>query len=74
MRAWPLVDLPFAVSGTRTGSKDGVRMDDVQATLGDSDLKGSMRISTTGRPRVDVDVRSDYLDLQLLLDLSLIHI
>lgn len=70
LTAWPLVDLPFAVSGTLTGSKDGVRMDDFQATLGDSDLKGSMRISTTGRPRVDVDVRSDYLDLQLLLDPS----
>lgn len=66
LTAWPVVDLPFAVSGTMTGSKDGARMDDFQATLGNSDLKGSLRISTAARPRIDLDVRSDYLALDLL--------
>jgi hypothetical protein len=66
LTAWPVVDLPFAVSGTMTGSKDGARMDDFQATLGNSDLKGSLRITTTARPRIDLDVRSDYLALDLL--------
>ncbi|WP_291993411.1 AsmA family protein [Candidatus Accumulibacter sp. ACC003] len=67
LKAWPLVDQPFALSGTMTGSKDSVRMDDFQATLGKSDLKGSLRISTTTRPRIDLDLRSDYLNLQPLL-------
>ncbi|MEF8730818.1 MAG: AsmA family protein [Candidatus Accumulibacter meliphilus] len=66
LTAWPVVDLPFAVSGTMTGSKDSARMDDFQATLGNSDLKGSLRITTTAKPRIDLDVRSDYLDSRLL--------
>jgi uncharacterized protein involved in outer membrane biogenesis len=66
LHAWPLVDLPFSISGTMTGSTNSVRMDDFQATLGKSDLKGSMRITTATRPRIDLDVRSDYLALQLL--------
>jgi uncharacterized protein involved in outer membrane biogenesis len=67
LTAWPVVDLPFAVSGTMTGSKDGARIDDFQATLGSSDLKGSLRLTTTAKPRIDLDVRSDYLDSRLLL-------
>ncbi|EXI78876.1 MAG: putative assembly protein [Candidatus Accumulibacter appositus] len=66
LHAWPLVDLPFSISGTMTGSTNSVRMDDFQATLGKSDLKGSMRITTVNRPRIDLDVRSDYLALQLV--------
>ncbi len=70
LTAWPLVDLPFAVSGTMTGRKDSLLMDDFQATLGKSDLKGSISINTTARPRIDLDVRSDYLGFQQLLGLE----
>ncbi|MCB1931146.1 MAG: AsmA family protein [Candidatus Accumulibacter sp.] len=67
VKAWPLADLPFAVSTTMTGSENRLSMDDLQLTLGDSDLKGSVRIDTQTRPDIDLNVRSDYLHLDQLL-------
>lgn len=65
--AWHFADLPFALSGTMSGNTGNVRMDDLQATLGDSDLKGSLHINTTARPHIALNVRSQYLDLRPFL-------
>ncbi|MBE2260973.1 MAG: AsmA family protein [Rhodobacteraceae bacterium] len=67
VKEWPLPDLPFAVAATMTGSENRLGIDDLQLTLGDSDLKGSLRINTLARPEIDLNVQSNYLHLEQLL-------
>lgn len=66
VRDWPLVELPFAVSATMSSSEDQLRMDDVKAKLGDSDLEGSLRLAALTRPGIDLKLRSGSLRLDQL--------
>lgn len=66
LKDWPLDDLPFALSASMSGGADRVKMEGFQATLGGSDLNGSMSINTTAKPQIDLNVRSNYLDLRPL--------
>jgi len=60
---------PFKVAAALSNPKDGYVLDGLDARLGNSDLKGRLRLQLAGlpRPRLDGEVDADLLDLDALL-------
>jgi uncharacterized protein involved in outer membrane biogenesis len=58
----------LAVSGKLRGDRDTVRVDDFIASVGDSDLRGSLRLQKGDIPTISLDLHADSLHLAPLLE------
>jgi uncharacterized protein involved in outer membrane biogenesis len=58
-----LPDKPFAVSGSFRGTPEKFTADNLEITLGESDLKGSIEVDIRGKPQVTARVSSNHLEL-----------
>ena len=58
-----LPDLGYSLTGHVVGSPRQFRIDDLRARLGNTDVRGSLSLALEGRPRLEVDLDSDVVDL-----------
>jgi len=62
-RIGDLPDLSYQVNGHVLGSPRRFRIDDLDVTLGRSDVRGTLSLDLEARPRLRVDLESDMVDL-----------
>jgi hypothetical protein len=67
---WQLHAVPFAFSGTLQGSGEQLRVDDIDFTVDESDLRGGFVYKGGERPYVDVDLSSTLLNLDKIRTLD----
>ena len=58
----------FTMNASVTGSGDGLQVDDLLATLGDSDIHGEMQLRRGEVPQLDIQVQSNSIELAALLE------